>query len=98
MNENNNIQGPWYEETGPSYHDVFKDLFNSTSNIITDDEQRKKIIEFVLPIGQKYEFGSWRGYATFLKSGYLYKIDKKYKEIVYDTENTGKVEDDKSSS
>jgi hypothetical protein len=93
MSGDKEAQGPWYEETGPSYEDVFKDLFNSTSNIITDDEQRKKIIEIVLPIGEKYEFGSWRGYATFLKSGYVDKIARKYGEIVSDTENTGKVGD-----
>ena len=95
MSGDKEVQGPWYEETGPSYEDVFKDLFNSTSNNITDDEQRKKIIEIVLPIGQKYEFGSWRGYATFLKSGYLNKIEKKYMEVV---SNTSKVGDNKSSS
>ena len=81
MTETKNVQGPWYEETGPSYEDVINDLNTYTSKTVTNDEIRKKIIEEIVPNDSNFDFGSWRGYGTFLRSGFIDRIVKKWREI-----------------
>jgi len=68
--------GPWYENVGPTYKDVVLDVYNSTSKIINDNEIRKKIVIEVIP--KEVDFGSWRGYCTFLKQTYVEQVIKKW--------------------
>ncbi len=61
---------PWYQTVGPSFKEVVDDMSNVFGK--TNDELIQKIINKLYP---KNEFGSYRGYSTFIRTSLISAIN-----------------------
>ena len=61
---------PWYQSVGPSLEEVTKDMINIFGK--DHNELIKKTIDNLYP---KNDFGSFRGYATFIRTPLISAIN-----------------------
>lgn len=70
---------PWYQVVGPTRKEVLKDLFECMKFKIDDHELLKEIISTLVREGT--DFGSWRGYMTFLHPQYKKEVIERYEYL-----------------
>lgn len=84
------MDGPWYEQSGPTKDEVIKDMkrvfyinYSRNKKIISLTILSQIIIEEVDKEYSKYNgFGSYRGYATFSRRDILENIEDRIVEII----------------
>ena len=82
-------KGPWYECLGPNYEDVRLDLFTNFTwynvknfpDCFTNSNIIKNIIYKVVP-DNRDDFGSHRGYATFIRQNLYEEVNQELKEYM----------------
>ena len=67
---------PWYEGTSITYKDVCVSLKTCLKYKLDNEKLLDKIIKDIVPITT--DFGSYRGYYTFLHTDYKHKITERY--------------------
>lgn len=83
------MDGPWYEQSGPTTDEVIKDMkrvfyinYSHNKKILSLTILSQIIAEEVNKVYIKYNgFGSYRGYATFSRRDLLEKIEDRIVEI-----------------
>lgn len=72
----NDAYEPWYQVQGISYKEVHEALFNCLKHKLEDH----KLLESVMKeeVKETTDFGSYRGYYTFLHTEYKNKIIERY--------------------
>jgi len=89
MNDSCGYQGPWYECLGPTCEEVRLDLFTNFTwfnvknfpDCFTNPNIIKSIIHKVVPDGRD-DFGSHRGYATFVRHELYKEVNQELKEYM----------------
>ena len=77
----NDAYEPWYQVQSITYTEVCKMLETCMKYKIEDKELLNKIIKEVVP--SKEDFGSYRGYATFLHAEYKKQILERFNYYNY---------------
>ena len=83
------MNGPWYENSGPHIEEVYKDIMHAgnvmkwlkkfpTENISTITEVGQ--YEIVKAGGKNLCYGSFRGYATFVRKDIIENIVSEFKK------------------
>ena len=81
------MEEPWYQTHGPTRKEVMTDLFECMKFKILDHDLLKTIIDGC--VKENTDFGSWRGYMTFLHAGYKKEIIERYQYITNKTFKNG---------
>ena len=61
---------PWYQSVGPSLEEVTKDMIN-----IFGKDHNELIKKTIYNLHPKNDFGSFRGYATFIRTPLISAIN-----------------------
>ena len=61
---------PWYQSQGPSVDEIIKDMIN-----IFGKENKKNIINTFEKLHPDKNFGSYRGYSTFIRTQLISAIN-----------------------
>ncbi len=76
-----NYNEPWYQTQTMSYQEVYKSLKTCMKYKIYNDKLLDNIIKEILP--KNIDFGSHRGYYTFLHTEYKNKIMERFNYLNY---------------
>ena len=71
---------PWYQVKDITYNEVKESLVNTLKYKLENSELLEKVINEI--IKKDTDFGSYRGYYTFLHTGYKQQVTERYNYLL----------------